>query len=89
MRIDPSKKIHNVSNENIVIMQDRDVAEMTRVVAFNESALELHDRLKGREFEIDDVVQALVDVYDVDREVAAADATEWVKQMREQGLIVD
>ena len=89
MRIDKSKKVRKVAGENIVIMQADKVADMTRVVALNESALELYNTLKEREFTLDDVTRALTDAYEVDAETAAKDAAEWVKQMREQGLIID
>lgn len=89
MKIDTTKKVRNVSNENIVIMQDGGAADMTRVVALNESALELYNQLKGREFGLADVVQAILDTYEIDRATAEADAAVWVGQMREQGLIID
>lgn len=89
MRIDTSKKVRTVAGENIVIMQAEGVADMTRVVALNESALELYNTLKEREFTVDDVACALTEAYNVDGPTAAADAAEWVGQMRQQGLIID
>ena len=89
MKIDEKKKVRHVAGENIVIMQAADMADMTRVVALNESALELYNALKGREFTLDDVVRAMVETYEVDEAVARQDAETWVAQMREQGLIID
>ena len=89
MKIDKSKKVHHVAGENIVIMQADGVADMTRVVALNESALELYNQLKEREFNTDDVVQTMTSLYDVDLDTARHDADEWVAQMRKEGLIVD
>ena len=89
MRIDKTKKVRQVANENIVIMQAAGVADMTRVVAFNESALELHDKLLDIDFTEDDVVRVLLENYDVDPTTARHDAAEWVAQMRKEGLIVD
>ena len=89
MRIDKSKKMRSTAGENIVIVQAGNMADLTHVVAFNESALELYDRLKDSDFTVDDVAQVLTDIYDVDAAAAAVDAAAWVKQMREQGLILD
>ena len=89
MKIDEKKKVRHVAGENIVIMQVADVADMTRVVALNESAMELYNVLKGREFTLDDVVRAMVESYEVDEAVARQDAETWVAQMREHGLIID
>lgn len=89
MKIDSSKKIRHVSGENIILTQANGTADMTQVVAFNESALELYNQLKGREFTLDDVARAMLDTYDVDEATARADAAAWVESMREQKIILD
>lgn len=89
MKIDSRKKVHHVSGENIIMMPAAGTADMTQVVALNESALELYNRLKEREFTLDDVVRALLDTYEVDEATARADAEKWVGQMRKQQLIID
>ena len=89
MKIDKSKKVRSTAGENIVILQAGNMADLTHVVAFNESALELRNRLVDRDFTVDDVAQLLTEIYNVDAATAAVDAAEWVKQMREQGLIID
>ena len=68
-------------------MQDKGVADMTKVVALNESALFLYERLKDRDFELSDVVRLLLDEYEVDEATATADAEAWVKHMGEHGLL--
>ena len=88
MKIDPRRKVRHVAGEDIVMMQADGMADMTRVVAFNESALVLLNRLQGRDFELEDVVQALLDEYDVDPATARTDATEWVKMMKENGMLL-
>lgn len=89
MRINKIRKVRQVAGENIIISQVDGVTDMTRVAALNESALELYNQLKGREFTIDDVTKVLLDTYDVDDSTARADAATWVEQMRKEGLIVD
>lgn len=88
MRIDSRKKVRSVSGENIVIMQAADMADMTRVVALNESAMELYNALKDCEFTVEDVVRTICDIYEVDEPTARRDAADWVEQMRKEGLIV-
>ena len=81
-------KIRNVAGENIVIMPSDDAADMTKVVALNESSLLLYNQLKGREFSLDDAVQLLLDNYDVDEATARKDAEAWLADMRKHRLIV-
>ncbi len=88
MRINEKMKIRNVAGENIVIMPSDDAADMTKVVALNESSLLLYNQLKGREFSLDDAVQLLLDNYDVDEATARKDAEAWLAVMRKHRLIV-
>ena len=78
-----------MAGENIIIMQAAGTADMTQVVALNESALELYNQLKDKAFTIDDVIKAVLDTYDIDEATARTDANKWVEQMRKEGLIVD
>ena len=88
MRIDTRKKLRTVAGENIVIMNDGKAADMTRVVALNESALEVYNALKDCEFEIDDVVRVLTDIYDVDADTARRDAEAWIADMRKNDMLM-
>lgn len=88
MRIDTRKKLRNVAGENIVIMGDGQASDMTRVVAFNESALEVYNALKEREFELDDVVRVLTDIYEVDEATARRDAEAWIEAMRKNDMLL-
>ena len=87
MRINDKMKLRNVAGENIILMQNADGTDMTRVVALNESFLLLYNRLMGREFEVNDVVQALVDEYEVSEADARKDAEAWVAEMKKNALV--
>lgn len=89
MKIDSKKKVRNVAGENIVIMQADNAVDMTKVVALNESALLIYNKLVGKEFGVDDVVRVLTDEYDVDEATARRDAEAWVASMRNEHLIID
>lgn len=81
-------KVRTVAGENIVIMQGDGGADMTKVVALNESSMLLYEKLSGRDFEMADIVQLLSDTYEVDPATARSDAEVWVEQMRRNSLIV-
>ena len=89
MKIDSKKKVRNVAGENIVIMQADNAVDMTKVVALNESALLVYNKLVGKEFGVDDVVRVLTDEYDIDEATARRDAEAWVASMRNEHLIID
>lgn len=89
MRIDERKKVRKVAGENIVIMQSDNTVDMTKVVALNESALLVHERLTGKDFTVADVVRVLTDEYDVNEPTAQRDAEALVESMRKEHLIID
>lgn len=89
MRFDERKKVRTVAGENIVIMQADGEADMTKVVALNESAMLVYEQLKDKEFAVADVARVLTDEYDVDEATAMTDAEELVADMRKEHLIMD
>ena len=88
MKINDNLKVRTVAGENIVMMQGVDGTDMTRVVALNESALLLFNRLSGGEFEVDDVVRVLTDEYEVNEADARKDAEAWVAEMKKNALVL-
>lgn len=89
MRFDERKKVRTVAGENIVIMQADGEADMTKVVALNESAMLVYEQLKDKEFAVTDVARVLTDGYEVDEATAMSDAEELVASMRREHLIID
>lgn len=89
MRFDERKKVRTVAGENIVIMQADGEADMTKVVALNESAMLVYEQLKGKVFAVADVARVLTDGYEVDEATAMTDAEELVASMRREHLIID
>lgn len=88
MKINEKLKVRTVAGENIVITQGQESSDMTRVVALNESAFMLYNRLIGREFEVEDVARVLTDEYEVDEADARHDAEQWVSEMKKNSLII-
>lgn len=89
MRIDSTKKVRKVAGENIVIMQDASAADMTRVIALNESSMVIYHALLDRNFGAADVAKVLTDNYEVDAATAEADANAWIEEMKRERLIID
>lgn len=88
MRINPNIKIRDMVSEHIVVMPGAVQTDMTRVIAFNDSALLLYNALSGRDFELEDAVRVLTDEYDVTPDVACRDAEALLADMRKNNLLV-
>lgn len=89
MKIDSKVKVRNIAGENVVIMQGRLGADLTRIIQLNGSSQWLLEQLAEREFEVADVVALLTSRYDVDEQTAMADAQKWVEQLREHKMITE
>ena len=87
MRIKQGYKVRELAGENVVIMQGRSGADMTRVISLNNSSLLLWNNLLDVDFSADDVKRILLENYDVDEAVAAVDAQAWVEKMQQSGLV--
>ena len=88
MKINPIYKVRKVAGENIILLQGKTNGDMTRVVAFNDSALLMWDTLQGKDFSVADAAAVLLENYDVEESVANADAEKWVATLRENGLLM-
>lgn len=87
MKIKQEYKVREIAGENVVIMQGRQGADLTRIVTLNDSALVLWNALCGGEFAEADAAEVLVQNFEVEADIALRDATAWVERMTECGLI--
>ena len=75
-------KIRQIAGENLVISQGRGVADMTKVISLNQSAVKLWEALAGREFSEDDAAEVLVSLYGIEKERALTDAKAWIEKLQ-------
>ena len=87
MKIRQGYKVREIAGENVVIMQGKAGADMTRIITFNDSALLLWNELQGRDFGLRDAVRVLTDNYEVDAAVAERDARAWIDRLTECKLV--
>lgn len=87
MKIKQQYQVRNIAGENVVILQGRYGADLTRIITLNESALLMWNEIADREFSIDELVAVLQENYDVDAATAQRDSELWVAKMKECGLI--
>lgn len=87
MKIKQQYQVRNIAGENVVILQGRYGADLTRVITLNESALLLWNGVVGSDFSIQDLVAILQQNYDVDAATAQRDSELWVEKMKECKLI--
>ena len=83
MKIKEGFEIRNVCGENIIIAHGKENIDFTKVITLNESAVLLWNKAVGKDFTEEDLVNVLLDEYDVEVPRAAEDVknlvTLWVE----------
>lgn len=88
MKINSIYKVRQVAGENIILLQGKSHDELTRVVAFNDSALLMWNSLKDKDFTLDDATQVLLENYEVEESIARQDAQKWIDTIKENNLLL-
>ncbi|MCQ2244573.1 MAG: PqqD family protein [Bacteroidaceae bacterium] len=83
MRIKEGFNLRNVCGENIVVAEGEANIDFTSVISVNETAACIWKAVSGKDFDVNDMVEALMAEYEVDRETAERDcqqlAIDWKK----------
>lgn len=88
MRINDKLKVRNVVNEHVILMPSAGSDKGTRIISLNSTSFYLWENLKDKDFTCDDAADLLCGKYDVEREVALADAQKWVDQLSQIGVLL-
>lgn len=86
MKIREGYTVREMAGEHVIIMQGRAGADMTRIIALNDSSLLLWNALWGRDFNEEDAARVLTKHYDVDRQTALRDAAAWIAELNKCGM---
>lgn len=86
-------RLTNVCGNNMLVAEGKKNIDYSYIISMNESAKLLWESVQGKDFEIDDLAQILVDNYELDDnkplpfEHAKADAEQILETWKKVGLI--
>ncbi len=87
MKIKSGFELRTVCKENIIVAFGEENIDFSKVISLNESAALMWRAVLGKDFTADDMAEALMQEYEVDRETAQKDAEAMLQQWIEVGLI--
>lgn len=87
MKIKEGFELRNICGENIVIGHGVENINFTKVISMNESAADIWNFIVDKEFTLDDMVQVLLDNYEVDEETARRDSEKLLQDWCEAGFV--
>ena len=86
MKIKEGFILRTICGEHIVVGEGLAQVNFNKMLSLNESAAYLWKAVSGKEFTEEDLVQLLLDQYEVSREVAQKDVEKLVAIWKEQGV---
>lgn len=89
MKFKKEYKVRSIAGENVVIMQGRYGSDVTRVISLNDTSLLLWNELQGEDFDLNKVVDLLLENFYVDEVTATKDAEAWIAKLKECNLVTD
>ena len=87
MKISEKFKVRERAGEHVIIMPGRVGADMTRILALNDSSLYLWETLRGRDFTTEEAAGLLTERDEVDEATALRDAQAWAGKLAECGVL--
>ena len=87
MRIKNGFKLRTLGNEFILVGEGLAQVNFNKVISLNQTAAYLWQEIEDKEFTCADLVQLLLDKYDVSEDVATADVDALVKKWIEAELV--
>jgi len=87
MKIKSGFELRTVCKENIIVAFGEENIDFSKVISLNESAALMWRAVLGKDFTAEDMADALMQEYEVDRETALKDAQAMLQQWIEVGLI--
>ena len=79
--------LRTVCGENILVAEGEENIDFSNIISMNESSADLWNSIQGKDFEVKDLVDLLIEMYEVDEETATRDARLLVDQWKQAEII--
>ena len=80
-------KLRTVCGENLLVAEGEENIDFSNIISMNESSAYLWNSIQGKDFEVKDLVDLLIEMYEVDEETATRDARLLVDQWKQAEII--
>ncbi len=89
MKVKEGLKLNSVCGQTFLVPMGETNIDFSKLIALNESSLVMWKRMSQGEFTEDDLVQVLLDEYEVEDAVARNDVKKIIKQFKDENLVID
>ena len=88
MKIKENLVLRRIGSEYVIIVPGKDSVDLTEVYTLNETSAWIWEQLKNEDFTMDEIVDLVLQHYEVERERAMKDVQTFVDVLRTGGLII-
>lgn len=89
MRVKKGFVLRELAGEKIISGEGLEQIDFNKIVTLNSSAAYIWERISDREFDLETMVDLLLDRYDIERSVALQDSRRLLDDWKSIGLIED
>ncbi len=87
MKIKSGFDMQDICGMHVIVATGMENIDFSKIINLNESAATMWEAVVDKDFQLEDLVKALTDEYEVDEATARTDAQSTLKQWTEIGLI--
>ena len=87
MKLKQNYKVRKIAGESVIVRMGTQNVKMTTIISLNPTSEWLWEQLQGVEFDAQKVADLLTSEYEVEAEVALADANAWIESLRKADLV--
>ena len=87
MKLRSDLVLRTIGSDHLIVDPSQDMVDLSTVYTLNGTAAWLWEQLKGKEFDLETIVELLCDNYEVDREQAQSDAKVLLEDFEKQRLL--
>ena len=80
-------KLRTICGENVIVAEGIENIDFSRIISMNESAAYLWNKIQGKDFTANNLVELLLEEYEVDEDTARQDVQQLIIKWREAGII--
>ncbi|MGV6946786.1 PqqD family protein [Sphingobacterium kyonggiense] len=87
MKLRSELTLRKIGNDYIIVNPEKGVMDMSTVFKLNSSSAYIWTSIEGIEFDIESIVGALQDKYEVSPELARGDAAAFIEFVSKKGML--
>lgn len=88
MKLKEGLTLRKLGGEFIIVQPELGQQDMTKVFTLNEVSAFLWEYMEGKDFTKDELVNVLLDNYEVNEETASTDVEQLLLSFQHQGLVI-